>query len=76
MKALIILLTGPLMVFFVLAVCQTIEWCTDNGVRVPPLAWVLLTFVAIWGISAYRCGAESLKEACRQWEQFLDEFFK
>ncbi|MDR0681811.1 MAG: hypothetical protein LBG15_08200 [Dysgonamonadaceae bacterium] len=76
MKALIIFLTGPFMAAFVLAAGQTIEWCTENGVHVPAIAWVLLAFVAIWCVAAYRCSLESLHEAARRWERFLDKLLK
>lgn len=52
MKVLILILTAPFMMMFLLAGIQTIEWCLDKATPVPWQAYALLVVVAIWCILA------------------------
>lgn len=52
MKVLMLILTAPFMMIFLLAGIQTIEWCLDRGVQVPWQAYGILVVVGIWCILA------------------------
>ena len=52
MKVLMLTLTAPFMMMFLLAGIQTIEWCLDRGTPVPWQAYGILVVVAIWCILA------------------------
>lgn len=52
MKVLLLLLTSPFMMMFLLAGIQTIEWCLEKATPVPWQAYALLAVVAIWCILA------------------------
>ena len=76
MKALIILLTGPAMLFFTLAAASTAEWCAEQGYPVPwaQLAGIVAMDIA-WCVTAGKCRRESLNEALEKCEKFIDKLF-
>jgi hypothetical protein len=47
MKAAIILLTGPLMLFFTISAASTAEWCVEQGFPPP---WALLAGIVVMDI--------------------------
>lgn len=54
MKAMIIVLSGPFMLMFVMAAAQTIEYHWENGLTIPWQAYGLLVLAGIWIILASR----------------------
>ena len=77
MKAMIILLTGPMMLFFTLAAASTAEWHAEQGY---PLPWAWLAGIVamdiLWCVSAGRCRRESLDEALEKCEKLIDKLQK
>ncbi|MDR1646034.1 MAG: LysE family translocator [Tannerellaceae bacterium] len=76
MKALIIILTAPFMLFFTLSVASTAEWCIEQGTT-PPWGYLagIVAMDIIWCICASRCSRESLYEALRRYEKFMNKLF-
>jgi hypothetical protein len=76
MKAMIILLTAPMMLFFTFGVFSTAEYCMETGAPVPwtTLAGTIAIDIA-WCISASRCSRKSLNRALRQYERFINKLF-
>ena len=73
MKAMIILLTGPMMLFFTLSAFSTIEYCVEQGEVIPwtPLVGIVAMDVT-WCVCAFKCGKEDMGKALRKYERFLD----
>lgn len=69
MKVLILILTAPFMMVFLLAGVQTIQWCVDRGMQVPWQAYGILVIVAIWCIQA-------IKVQKGDWKKWNDSFNK
>ncbi|RHO65384.1 hypothetical protein DW083_20975 [Parabacteroides sp. AF48-14] len=57
-----------LMAVFVLAGCQTIEWCMDSGTEIPWQVWAMLVTAATWCILMLNIPSR----AQRRFEQFID----
>jgi hypothetical protein len=76
MKAMIILLTGPLMLFFTLSVASAAEWHVEAGMPVP-WAWIagIVAVDAVWCVAAARCSRESMDQALRRYEKFIEKLF-
>jgi hypothetical protein len=77
MKAMIILLTGPMMLFFTLSVASTAEWCLERGLPVP-WAWLvgIVAMDIVWCVCASKFGEGAMEEALKRYERFICKLFK
>lgn len=73
MKALMIALMAPVMMIFVLAGIQTIEWCLDSGTKVPWQAYALLACVVVWCVAAIRVTKEDWHKVNRFFTKLTEE---
>ncbi len=67
---------SPLMVFFLLAAIQTIEYNVDKGSCVPIMAYLLLIVVAIWSVIAVKVSSSDASNAMDKFELWIDKFLK
>jgi hypothetical protein len=72
MKAMVIVLTGPWMLFFLITAMSTVEWCVEAQEAIP-WAWVIGIALAViaWCICAAKCSSESLQEALEKCEKYM-----
>lgn len=75
MKALIILLSGPFMLFFLLFAVQTVEYCMEFNETIPWQIYGLFGCVAVWCVAACKCNKQEINSAYKKYEQFLDKIF-
>lgn len=76
MKALITLLTGPLMLMFLLGALQTIEYNWENNIPIPWQVYALIACVLFWCVAVYKCKRASMDEALRKYENFIVNLLK
>lgn len=62
MKALIIIIAGPIVLMFTIAAFQTIEWNIENDMPVPFLTYIPLIIAAIWCICAAKLKKSDIDE--------------
>jgi hypothetical protein len=76
MKAMIILLTGPMMLFFTISAVSTVEWCAEYGGAFP-WAWIagIVIMDVAWCVCAFKCSEEEMNKAIRKYERFIDNIF-
>jgi threonine/homoserine/homoserine lactone efflux protein len=76
MKAMLIVITGPAMLFFTIAAISTVEFHAEYG-GVYPWAWIIGIGLMdiVWCVGAQRCSREEMNRAYRRYEKFLDNIF-
>ncbi|MDR1938274.1 MAG: hypothetical protein LBQ73_07235 [Tannerellaceae bacterium] len=77
MKAMIILLTAPMMLFFTIAAASTVEWCLDYGYPIPwwHIAGIVVMDI-VWGVCSSKCSKESMDKALREYKKFTKKLIK
>lgn len=74
MKALILLLTAPVMGIFSLAGLQTIEWWVETGEGSITGAIFLLILVVLWACMASRVKDTDFDKALKIFESWINKF--
>lgn len=74
MKALIVILSAPIVMVLLLGTLQTIEWFQDAGFPIPWQVYALLAVSFVWLLAAIKVSqAEDWKKASRFFDKLTDE---
>lgn len=76
MKAIIVILMSPIMLFFAVSAMQTIEYCDLNNMNRPLGAYILLLVVAVWCFIACKLSSSATQETKKKINVFFDNITK